>query len=73
MVSDGLRHRRSCIYDSHSPFIALKRIMDKGGMELDIIVNPKVTEEGQSVIQVSHIVARSIIYADAGDVIAFSA
>jgi len=30
---------------------ALKRIMGKGGMELDIIVNPKVTEDGQSVIQ----------------------
>jgi len=25
--------------------------MGKGGMELDIIVNPKVTEDGQSVIQ----------------------
>jgi len=25
--------------------------MDNGGMELDIIVNPKVTEDGQSVIQ----------------------
>jgi UTP--glucose-1-phosphate uridylyltransferase len=30
---------------------ALKRIMDTGGMELDIIVNPKVTEEGREVIQ----------------------
>ena len=26
--------------------------MDNGGMELDIIVNPKVTEDGHSVIQV---------------------
>jgi hypothetical protein len=33
-------------------YAALKRIMDSGGMELDIIVNPKVTEDGQSVIQV---------------------
>jgi len=30
---------------------ALKRIMDNQQMELDIIVNPKVTEDGQSVIQ----------------------
>ncbi|KAH7888416.1 UTP-glucose-1-phosphate uridylyltransferase [Phlebopus sp. FC_14] len=30
---------------------ALKRIMDNGGMELDIIANPKVTEDGQCVIQ----------------------
>ncbi|KIM92105.1 hypothetical protein PILCRDRAFT_111763 [Piloderma croceum F 1598] len=30
---------------------ALKRIMDNGGMKLDIIVNPKVTEDGHSVIQ----------------------
>ena len=32
--------------------IALKRIMDKQAMDLDIIVNPKVTEEGHAVIQV---------------------
>ncbi|KAJ7217916.1 UTP--glucose-1-phosphate uridylyltransferase [Mycena pura] len=30
---------------------ALKRIMDNGGMELDIIVNPKMTEKGDAVIQ----------------------
>lgn len=29
--------------------------MDNGGMELDVIANPKVTEDGQSIIQVSHI------------------
>lgn len=38
------------------PFIhfqlALKRIMDNGDMELDIIANPKVTQNGESVIQV---------------------
>ena len=33
-------------------FAALKQKMDNGGMELDIIVNPKVTEDGHSVIQV---------------------
>ncbi|KAJ7780527.1 UTP-glucose-1-phosphate uridylyltransferase [Mycena maculata] len=30
---------------------ALKRVMDSGGMELDIIVNPKITERGEAVIQ----------------------
>lgn len=34
---------------------ALKQIMDKHAMELDLIVNPKVTEEGSSVVQVRHI------------------
>lgn len=33
-------------------FPALKRIMDGGGMDLDIIVNPKMTDNGQAVIQV---------------------
>lgn len=32
--------------------LALKRIMDNGDMELDIIANPKVTQNGESVIQV---------------------
>jgi hypothetical protein len=32
---------------------ALKRVMDKGGMELEIILNPKVTERGDAVIQVT--------------------
>ena len=33
-------------------FPALKRVMDNNGMELDLIINPKVTEEGHAVIQV---------------------
>ena len=37
-------------FNSFQP--ALKRIMDNGNMELDIIVNPKVTRDGESVIQV---------------------
>jgi hypothetical protein len=32
-------------------FSALKRIMDAGEMELDIIINPKINEDGQAVIQ----------------------
>ena len=31
---------------------ALKRVMNGGGMELDIIANPKLTDDGQAVIQV---------------------
>ena len=30
----------------------MKRIMEDEGMELEIIINPKVTEDGTSVIQV---------------------
>lgn len=38
---------------SHDVFCtALKRVMDREGMELEIIINPKVTEDGTSVIQV---------------------
>lgn len=33
--------------------IALKRIMENEGMDLEIIVNPKTTDDGQSVIQVT--------------------
>jgi hypothetical protein len=35
-------------------FAALKRIMNGGGMDLDIIVNPKMSENGQAVLQVCH-------------------
>ncbi|KAH8119209.1 UTP--glucose-1-phosphate uridylyltransferase-domain-containing protein [Phellopilus nigrolimitatus] len=35
-------------YQQH---LALRRIMDTGGMDLDIIVNPKMTDDGQAVIQ----------------------
>ena len=32
--------------------LALKRVMDNEGMDLDIIINPKTTDDGQAVIQV---------------------
>ncbi|KAG5353739.1 hypothetical protein C0989_002522 [Termitomyces sp. Mn162] len=32
--------------------ITLKKIMDKGGMDLEIIGNPKVTDDGRSILQV---------------------
>lgn len=42
--------------DSHKPSDscepALKRIMEQGEMELDIIINPKTTDDGQAVVQV---------------------
>lgn len=30
---------------------AVKRLMENGGMELDIIINPKTTDDGQAVVQ----------------------
>ncbi|KZT19061.1 UTP-glucose-1-phosphate uridylyltransferase [Neolentinus lepideus HHB14362 ss-1] len=43
---------------------ALKRIMDKGGMDLDIIVDPKVTDDGQSVIQLETAAGAAIKHFD---------
>lgn len=46
--------RKFKIFNTNNLWIdlrALKRVMDKGGMELDIIVNPKVTDRGEAVIQ----------------------
>jgi UTP--glucose-1-phosphate uridylyltransferase len=38
---------------SHGIFYAaLKRVMDNEGMELEIIINPKVTDDGTQIIQV---------------------
>ena len=37
------------------PFhLALKRVMETEGMELEIIINPKATDDGQQVIQVRY-------------------
>lgn len=33
-------------------FLALKRIMENEAMDLEIIINPKNTDDGQAVIQV---------------------
>ncbi|KAF8210414.1 UTP-glucose-1-phosphate uridylyltransferase [Mycena galopus ATCC 62051] len=46
--------RKFKIFNTNNLWInlkALKRVMDKGGIDLDIIVNPKVTEKGEAVIQ----------------------
>ena len=38
-----------------APFhLALKRVMETEGMELEIIINPKATDDGQQVIQVRY-------------------
>ena len=41
----------SCSFLSPLSPIALKQIMSNDGMELEIIINPKTTDEGHSVIQ----------------------
>ena len=38
-----------CAFNSYP---ALKRVMETEGMELEIIINPKTTDDGQAVIQV---------------------
>ncbi|KAF5380542.1 hypothetical protein D9615_004532 [Tricholomella constricta] len=46
--------RKFKIFNTNNLWInlkALKKVMDNGSMELDIIVNPKVTEDGRSIIQ----------------------
>ncbi|THH29945.1 hypothetical protein EUX98_g4239 [Antrodiella citrinella] len=53
-VEDFKSVRKFKIFNTNNIWInlkALKRIMDTEGMELEIIVNPKVTEEGASVVQ----------------------
>ncbi|KAJ7783316.1 UTP-glucose-1-phosphate uridylyltransferase [Mycena metata] len=46
--------RKFKIFNTNNLWInlrALKRVMDNGGMELEIIINPKITEKGEHVIQ----------------------
>ncbi|KAF9222692.1 UTP-glucose-1-phosphate uridylyltransferase [Gyrodon lividus] len=53
-VDDFKSARKFKIFNTNNLWInlrALKKIMEDGGMDLDIIVNPKVTDEGQPVIQ----------------------
>nr|AJV26451.1 UDP-glucose pyrophosphorylase [Vanderbylia robiniophila] len=53
-VEDFKSVRKFKIFNTNNLWInlqALRRIMENEGMELDIIVNPKTTEEGQAVIQ----------------------
>ncbi|KAG5720447.1 UTP--glucose-1-phosphate uridylyltransferase, partial [Termitomyces sp. T112] len=41
---------------------ALKKIMDKGGMDLEIIGNPKVTDDGRSILQLETAAGAAIRY-----------
>lgn len=53
-VDDFKSVRKFKIFNTNNLWInlkALKRIMNGGGMDLDIIVNPKMTDNGQAVIQ----------------------
>ncbi|CAL1707727.1 unnamed protein product [Somion occarium] len=53
-VEDFKSVRKFKIFNTNNLWInlkALKRIMESDGMELEIIVNPKVTDDGQQVIQ----------------------
>ncbi|KAI0702985.1 UTP-glucose-1-phosphate uridylyltransferase [Cerioporus squamosus] len=53
-VEDFKSVRKFKIFNTNNLWInlrALKRIMESEGMELDIIVNPKTTDDGQAVIQ----------------------
>jgi len=46
--------RKFKIFNTNNLWInlrALKKVMDNGGMELEIIVNPKITDDGRSIIQ----------------------
>ncbi|KZS98186.1 UTP-glucose-1-phosphate uridylyltransferase [Sistotremastrum niveocremeum HHB9708] len=53
-VEDFKAVRKFKIFNTNNLWInlkALKRVMDTEGMDLDIIVNPKTTDDGQAVIQ----------------------
>ena len=47
--------RKFKIFNTNNLWInlkALKRVMETEGMELEIIINPKMNDDGQAVIQV---------------------
>ncbi|KAJ7780525.1 UTP-glucose-1-phosphate uridylyltransferase [Mycena maculata] len=53
-VEDFKSIRKFKIFNTNNLWInlkALKRIMETDGMELEIIINPKVTDDGQAVVQ----------------------
>lgn len=53
-VEDFKSVRKFKIFNTNNLWInlrALKRIMENEGMELDIIINPKTTDDGQAVVQ----------------------
>ncbi|KAK7692934.1 hypothetical protein QCA50_004575 [Cerrena zonata] len=53
-IEDFKSIRKFKIFNTNNLWInlrALKRIMEQGEMELDIIINPKTTDDGQAVVQ----------------------
>ncbi|KAF8322293.1 UTP--glucose-1-phosphate uridylyltransferase [Clavulina sp. PMI_390] len=62
-VEDFKSVRKFAYFNTNSVYIslpALKNIMTNGGMELDIIVNPKVADDGTAVIQLETAVGAAI-------------
>ncbi|KZT04671.1 UTP--glucose-1-phosphate uridylyltransferase [Laetiporus sulphureus 93-53] len=62
-VEDFKSVRKFKIFNTNNLWInlrAVKRIMEEEGMELDIIVNPKTTDDGQAVIQLETAVGAAI-------------
>ena len=56
-VEDFKSVRKFKIFNTNNLWInlpALKRVMENEGMELEIIINPKTTDDGQAVIQVRY-------------------
>ena len=59
-VEDFKAVRKFQIFNTNNLWInlkALKRVIEQEGMDLDIIINPKTTDDGQAVIQVGFSVA----------------
>ena len=55
-VEDFKSVRKFKIFNTNNLWVnlkAVKRIMEGDGMDLDIIINPKTTDDGHAVIQVS--------------------
>ncbi|GJE94458.1 UTP--glucose-1-phosphate uridylyltransferase [Phanerochaete sordida] len=68
-IEDFKSVRKFKIFNTNNLWIklsALKRIMENGEMELDIIVNPKTTDDGQAVIQLETAAGDAIQFFKAG-------
>jgi len=62
-VEDFKSIRKFAYFNTNSVYIhlpSLKQIVESGGMELDIIVNPKVADDGQAVVQLETAIGAAI-------------
>jgi len=62
-VEDFKSIRKFAYFNTNSVYIhlpSLKQIVESGGMDLDIIVNPKVTDDGQAVVQLETAIGAAI-------------